>query len=541
MSQIVRARSERQLRSLRPVAMAAGVIALGLIPTAGQAAWVGVGAGGAGTDFNNTANWSNSTVDGDFTGNTTTPASPVTLSAASTSLTGLKFNWATNAINLNINGDGSGTRTIVLAGDILLPSVTTTSSTITLGSDVTLDYGSFAVNRSIQFGPHTTATTNALAINGLVTGSTTNNSAIGVNFVTKGNPILYLNNTGNTFDAAINSNGGAIFYNSIGNVNGGASSLGSPSTVAHGTIVDSVALVYSGTTNTTSDRVLTLAGNGNLVNNSATGTTQTFTTNLATSGGGSIFNGITAINSGSVLDIQGVIPNNTGTRNIRVNWRSQVAGTSSDVTGAGTVKFGGNNTYLGQTQVIGGKLLINGDQSLATGLVTVNSGATLGGNGKVGGAITINGGGHLAPGNSVGTLTDTNIGALTLGGTAIYDYEVGGTTASPTNDLIDLTGAGSTVSFGGAWSLKVSNLGTVDPTGKTFVLFDYTGTDPANVGTPAISFGAGATNWTGGSVGIDSANSRIVLSGITLVPEPTCLGLLGLSTVAMLRRRQRRA
>src|SRR5439155_18443438 len=62
-------------------------------------------------------------------------------------------------------------------------------------------------------------------------------------------------------------------------------------------------------------------------------------------------------------------------------------------TGAGTLDLTGNNTYSGTTTVNAGILLVNGNQSAATGAVTVNSGATLGGSGIIGGTVTVNSGG----------------------------------------------------------------------------------------------------------------------------------------------------
>ena len=66
--------------------------------------------------------------------------------------------------------------------------------------------------------------------------------------------------------------------------------------------------------------------------------------------------------------------------------------------GTGTTILTGNNSYAGTTTVGAGTLLVNGDQSAATGLTSVASGATLGGIGTIGGDVTIAGGATLAPG-----------------------------------------------------------------------------------------------------------------------------------------------
>ncbi|MFM8494421.1 MAG: autotransporter-associated beta strand repeat-containing protein, partial [Planctomycetia bacterium] len=61
-------------------------------------------------------------------------------------------------------------------------------------------------------------------------------------------------------------------------------------------------------------------------------------------------------------------------------------------TGAGSLTLTGSNTYTGPTFVSAGTLAIFGNQSAATGAVTVASGAALGGTGTVGGATTIQSG-----------------------------------------------------------------------------------------------------------------------------------------------------
>jgi fibronectin-binding autotransporter adhesin len=67
--------------------------------------------------------------------------------------------------------------------------------------------------------------------------------------------------------------------------------------------------------------------------------------------------------------------------------------------GTNTWTLNGDNTYTAATTVHAGTLLVNGSQPAATGNVTVNNGATLGGTGTLGGTITANAGStsHPAP------------------------------------------------------------------------------------------------------------------------------------------------
>lgn len=266
---------------------------------------------------------------------------------------------------------------------------------------------------------------------------------------------------------------------------------------------------------------------------------------LLRSGGGSttISGTGTANISPSTTSAEFVFRTNAANDSLTVNVPilTYAAGTNGlTKSGAGTLTLGATNTFTGATYVAGGKLAVNGSIA-ASSSVTVKRAATLSGSGTVS-ATTIESGGILSPGTSVGTLTNTTAGTgLILQTGAIYDFEMGGTTADPTNDKYDLTGTSSRITLGSAnvYTLKVSNLGTVDPAGKTFVLIDYTGTNPS-LGTWNIEYtGVGTAGWSGGLVSVDSANTRIVLSNI-VVPEPGTLGLLSLAGPAILLRRRRR-
>ena len=98
--------------------------------------------------------------------------------------------------------------------------------------------------------------------------------------------------------------------------------------------------------------------------------------------------------------------------------------------GVGTWILANDNIYTGETQVDEGTLIINGDQSAASGLTTVAAGATLGGGGILGGDLDSSG--TVAPGASAGTLTvgglyTQNEGAtlaVEIGGTGAGQYDV---------------------------------------------------------------------------------------------------------------------
>ena len=70
--------------------------------------------------------------------------------------------------------------------------------------------------------------------------------------------------------------------------------------------------------------------------------------------------------------------------------------------GDGTLTLTGDNTWTGTTSVDEGVLLVNGNQAAATGDVTVKAGATLGGNGIIGGAVNVADNGHITAGSTTG-------------------------------------------------------------------------------------------------------------------------------------------
>ncbi len=109
--------------------------------------------------------------------------------------------------------------------------------------------------------------------------------------------------------------------------------------------------------------------------------------------------------------------------------------------GAGRLILTGANTYAGATQVDAGRLEVNGDQSGAAGLTTVNAGATLGGVGVLGGDV-VSIGGKIAPGSSGAPGVLTINGGLTLDAASSLDYRLGqaGTAGGLLNDLLVVQG-----------------------------------------------------------------------------------------------------
>lgn len=106
--------------------------------------------------------------------------------------------------------------------------------------------------------------------------------------------------------------------------------------------------------------------------------------------------------------------------------------------GTGTQTLNGNNTFSGTNGILAGALYLNGTNMPS--LVTVFSGATLGGTGVLTGPVSVKSGGRLAPGaaglGSIGTLNINN--HLTNATPTLY-FDLSGN-PSGANDHINLTG-----------------------------------------------------------------------------------------------------
>jgi fibronectin-binding autotransporter adhesin len=315
-------------------------------------------------------------------------------------------------------------------GQTLILGAPTATHTVTLQNPLNL--GTAA--RTVQ------ADDGAAEIDGALSGLLFSTST-GGGLVKSGAGTLALTNAANTYTGATNISAGTLSVGKLAD-GGSASSIGASTNVSTNLLLGNGAtLKYTGSGDST-DRQFRF--NGNLAGLSVA---------LDASGTGPInFTSVTGPTHSTANQTRtlNLIGSNTGDNTLAADIGNNGTGVLSLVKdGEGTWVLSGTSAYTGGTTINKGTLLVNANQSLATGAVTVQSGATLGGNGTIGGAVTVNTGGRLlvSPGGmgmsgnlfmsdeAEATFVFTNPlvkdskvtgdGALTLAGTLNVDFSGG--------------------------------------------------------------------------------------------------------------------
>ena len=158
-----------------------------------------------------------------------------------------------------------------------------------------------------------------------------------------------------------------------------------------------------------------------------------------------------------------------------------------NVNETGTVILTGANSYTGATGVKNGSLFINGDQSSATGQVSVSQGGTLGGRGHIGGSVTVDGATAKLLSNVDTDLTRNALhieGDLTVQN-AILEYDYG---ADALHNTISVQVAGNINLSGSQIDVKA----TQPMAAGVYHLIDYqgtkAGTDPTLGNVPGTGY-----------------------------------------------------
>jgi len=209
----------------------------------------------------------------------------------------------------------------------------------------------------------------------------------------------------------------------------------------------------------------TISGSGT-VNQIGSGTTVLSGNNSYT-GGTTISAGTLQLGAGGAAGaIVGNVNNNGALafdRSDTYGFAGLISGTGAvNQIGSGTTILTGNNSYAGATTISTGALIVNGDQTAATGLVSVGAGGTLGGTGIVGGSVNVTAG-NINPGNPgtvPGTLTIQQ--DLTLASNSALNYNFGqaNVVGGPLNDLTVVKG---NLTLDGTINVSVTGSGSFDP------------------------------------------------------------------------------
>ena len=278
-----------------------------------------------------------------------------------------------------------------------------------------------------------------------------------------------------------------------------------------------------------------------------------------TNNGGTINMGGFSDTIGAYNQVAGTITNGTVTAasynvqagTVAANLSGSGAFTKS---GAGTATLSGNSSYSGTTTVSDGALIVNGDQSTATGTVSVASGAKLGGAGKLGGAVSVLG--TLAPGNSIESLA---MGALSFSTGSTFAVELDSSVATSVGADLVIASGNLSLESPGTITLTLNDIAATPiafAEGTTFSLINYSGTWNSGLftldaGTLAngATFAFGLNTWTidynavSGGVNFMDDQTPGSFVNIQVVPEPSTYALIALSGVALaghvIRRRRR--
>ncbi|MEJ8852515.1 beta strand repeat-containing protein, partial [Variovorax rhizosphaerae] len=262
----------------------------------------------------------------------------------------------------------------------------------------------------------------------------------------------------NTYTGSTTISGGILSTPLL--VNGATSSgIGSSGNAAGNLVLDGGALQYTGVAAGT-DRLFTLTTNGGGLDASGSGA-------LAFTNAGTI-----ALNGGGARSFT-LTGSNTDNNTLASVLGDSGGATSLVKSGTGSWALTGANTYSGGTNVNAGALFINGNQSAATGTVSVASGARLGGVGTIGGSVNVASGGTFGPGVGAGvpgTLTINGNLTLSSGSTITYQLGQAGVVGGALNDHTVVNG---NLTLDGTLNVTASGGGSFDP--GVYRLFGYGG------------------------------------------------------------------
>jgi fibronectin-binding autotransporter adhesin len=441
-----------------------------------------------------------------------------------------------------------------------LGGTTTWNGAITLNGGGLIHFESAANNFIIAGNVSSGTAATALQLRGTGQG-TVNGVMSGAMSLTKDGGLWRINQTDNTFTGNTTIVTGTLRVAKLAD-GGATSSLGAASTpITFGIDTSSGAVLeFVSPTASSTNRGISLqgggAGNAPFYTIRASGTSPTATLTLT---------GNVTTNTGAADRILILDGTNVGLNTLSGTISSSGGTLGLNKSGNGTWVLSGNNTYTGPTNVTVGTLVINGNQSAATGAVTVGfpfgGPGTLAGTGTIGGAVSVSSGGTIRGDSGTGTgnlnlLADTTVqaGNVSARGNLLTQLSVSGG-AITGNSKLALSGANTDLNFAnlsGTNTFRITLANDADLVwgqGYTIVLatasastnFQRNGDGNANALFTTADFvvvsGTGAwETFSNVSLFRDNTNLRL---NFTPVPEPASVGLIAAAAglLAVARRR----
>ena len=438
---------------------------------------------------------------------------------------------------ITMAGDGAigvynsvGASKLTLSGGATAVTTSNARNTAHVISVATLDLN----NAAQTFTVNDTTLANDLTISSVI-----QNGAL-----TKAGAGLLLLTGANTYAGATTVSGGTLSINSIGNVNGAASALGTPANVADGTVAigtggTAATLRYTGAGHT-SDRVINLAGTtgGATIDASGTGA-LVLTSAMTATGAGSKTLTLTGSNTGN--NAIGAIVNNSITNK-----------TSVTKSGTGTWVLSGANTYTGNTTVSAGTLTLADNAQLA---FVIGASGT---NNKITGTGTLDLAGDF-------NFDFATVPAGTVLGNQWQIVDVGtlAETYQSTFSVTSSLGAFAADAGGDKWTKQIpSTSNAYEFTESTGILKVVVGLAPGDTNNDFVVDAAdyitlkrnmGTTTGAGAAAGdfdgdtdVDWDDLQTMITALNsgggqspAVPEPATLGLLAIGALAVIRRRRK--